>query len=351
MPIMRQSIRFFHPEPQSKSSSIWPVFLPFRGCPGRCIYCAQDLQTGNRERELAAIHRELRRNLRQTLPCKRVAPEIGFYGGTFTRLPRAWQYRFLSLAAGYRQEGLLAGIRCSTRPDAVDPGHVREMKQAGLDMIELGIQTLDDDVLLASRRGYSARTARRACGTIREQGLGLGIQIMPGLPGQTQLAWQEEIREVCRLRPDVVRIYPCLVLEGTPLARLWQNGGYRPWDTEGAIRAISRATLRLWRNGIPVIRTGLPPERRLLPHILDGPWHPALGSLVRSRILWYLILGHAIPRERSAIRKLDCPEKYQGELWGHRGCNREGLARLGLTSRDVSYTKKRNEFVLHLAPC
>ena len=344
---MRQTIQFSHPEPQGRSSSIWPVFLPFGGCSGKCIYCAQDLQTGTPARDLAEIHSDLRQNLHGTLPHKKTPPEIGFYGGTFTRLPRMWQQRFLNLAAEFKQRGLLTRIRCSTRPDAVDPRLLKELKQMGLDMIELGIQSLDDEVLRASCRGYSSETAKRACSTVHDQGLELGIQMMPGLPGQTPSGWLGEAREVSRLQPHSVRIYPCLVLEGTPLAELWNNGVYQPWDRERAISSISRATLRLWRKNILVIRIGLPPERDMLPHILAGPWHAALGSLVRSRVLFYLLMGHAHGSQKSSIRGLDCPQKYQGELWGYRGANRPRLHRLGLTSQRVRYTEQ-SEFTLYL---
>lgn len=344
---MRQTIQFSHPEPQGSFSSIWPVFLPFGGCSGKCIYCAQHLQTGTAERDLAKIHGDLRQKLEGSLTHKKTPPEIGFFGGTFTRLPRMWQQRFLNLAAEYKQRGLLTRIRCSTRPDAVSPELLNELKKLGLDMVELGIQSLDDEVLRASSRGYSSDTARRACSTVRDQGLTLGIQMMPGLPGQTPSGWLEEAREVSRLGPHSVRIYPCLVLEGTPLAELWKSGAYRPWDTERAISAISRATLRLWRHHILVIRMGLPPERDLLPHILAGPWHPALGSLIRSRVLFYLIMGHSHGSKKNSIRGLDCPQKYQGELWGHRGANRRRLRNLGLSSQSVRYTD-HSEFILYL---
>ena len=151
---------------------------------------------------------------------------------------------------------------------------------------------------------------------------------------------------MCRLRPDAVRIYPCLVLEGTPLAELWRQGSYTPWSTEKTIGTVSRATLRLWRSGIPVIRIGLPPEKGLLPHVLAGPWHPALGSLVRSRVLLHLLLGHAIGKGHKAVQGLDCPRRYQGELWGHRGANREGLRRLGISHDVVRYTEE-SRFTLY----
>jgi len=337
---MQLPVHFSHPEPPGGSRSVWPVFIPFGGCSGRCIYCAQDLQTGTETQDPATILSDLRHRLEQSLPHKRSPPEIGFYGGTFTRLPLVWQHRFLALAREYKHQGLLSRIRCSTRPDAVEPEQIRDLRKLGLDMVELGIQSLDDKVLQASRRGYSSDEARRACQTIREQGLELGIQMMPGLPGQTPTAWQGEIREVCRLRPDTVRIYPCLVLEGTPLAGLWKRGFYQPWDTERTIRAVSRATLRLWRKDIPVIRMGLHPERDLLPSILAGPWHSAMGNLVRSRILFYILFGYAMQKgTRRSLRGLDCPRRYQGELWGHHGVNRPRLRKLDISPKKVRYTE------------
>jgi len=343
-----KSIRFIHPEPAGGASSVWPVFLPFRGCGQRCIYCAQDLQTGHAETDLQTIHRDLRRSLEQSLAGRKTPPELGFYGGTFTRLPHAWQRSFLHLAREYKQRGLLARIRCSTRPDAVRPEQIRQLKGLGLDMVELGVQSLSHSVLQASRRGYSPEEVWRAGRIVRDNGLGLGLQMMPGLPGQTTSSWLEEIRQVCRIRPDCARIYPCLVLRDTPLARIWAEGGYRPWGLQETIHAVSRATLRLWRWGIPVIRIGLPPERSLLPHILDGPWHPALGSLVRSSILFSVLRYYALRCGAGSVHGLECPKRYQGELWGHGKANRRRLSRLGITPRVTRFTDE-NHFTLYAA--
>ena len=343
---MSKAVRFTHPEPNQGSSSIWPVFLPFQGCAHRCIYCAQDVQTGTTPTDPSRIFFQTRNRLTQSLPSNKAPPEIGFYGGTFTRLPNYWQHRFLAMAARLKRRGLVGRIRCSTRPDAVTPEQLRDLREQGLDMVELGIQSLDEEVLSASKRGYSASLARQACEMVRENGLELGAQMMPGLPGQSHSSWQREIRDLCRLRPDCVRLYPCLVLEGTVLARMWAQGSFRPWRLSPTIRSLSRAALRLWSQDIPVIRIGLAPEQDMLSQLLDGPWHPALGSLVRGESLFHILRAYAIIHFDGPVRGLDCPARYQGELWGHRGSFRKRLAGLGITPANTRFTEE-NHFTLY----
>lgn len=317
-----RAVDFAHPDPLTNTNGPHPrpVFLPFAGCPHRCVFCGQTLQTGRRARSLEHIHAELRRDLEAARQRSDSPFELAFYGGTFTALPDSpagpWPERFLALAAEYRRRGVVARVRCSTRPDRTDPALLARLRDLGLDMVELGVQSFDDRALAASGRGYDGDAARRGCDNVRAAGLALGVQLMPGLPGDRPGVFREDIDRVLGLRPDALRLYPCLVIAGTPLAATWRAGRFRPWSLERARAELAPALARLWRAGIPVIRIGLHPEPELLPAILDGPWHPALGQMIRSLALFASI------RDRAAAlgpgpKTLSAPRRASGELMGH----------------------------------
>lgn len=314
-------------------SRIWPVFLPYSGCGQRCIYCAQHLQAAAAPASLSAALARLEQELAQAA-AKGTAPlELGFFAGTFTAIPERWAVAFLDLAQSFRRRGLITRIRCSTRPDRLSRPLLLQLRSAGLDMVEIGAQTFSDRSLSLSRRGYNARQLTRACSLVRDCGLQLGLQLLPGLPGHSPADWLLDVHKACAQEPETVRIYPCLVLRSTELERMYLAGEYAPWDLETTVRALSRGVLRFWRRGIRVIRMGLPPQPELEEAVRAGPWHPALGSLVRSRILFARIAAAALgaQAEQRSVR-LRCPRSWQGDLWGFRGENKRRLARLGIAA-------------------
>jgi len=246
----------------------------------------------------------------------RAPVEAAFYGGTFTALPDGWPLRFLRALHPLRQRGLVTAARCSTRPDALSPEQLAVLAGAGLDTVELGVQTFDEAALTAARRGHGAGASSRACALVRGAGLGLGLQLLPGLPGHTPRSFAEDIAQCLELRPDFVRIHPCLVLRGTGLEGLWRQGAYVPWDVPETLEALGEAVLALWRGGIAVARVGLAPEASMLSAVLAGPWHPAMGARVRARALWREIRARL--DGRTAV-SLSLPQRYSGEFWGHAG--------------------------------
>ncbi|WP_462324694.1 radical SAM protein [Desulfoplanes sp.] len=313
------------------------MFLPFQGCPGRCTYCSQNLQTGKKGQRLDDSFDGL-----ATVLAKRRADHLpplglGFFGGTFTAIPKEWVSRFLGLGNEYKQNGTISHIRCSTRPDAITPDMLNELAGQGLDMVELGIQSFDQHILDRANRQYDRETALAACTMVRKAGLELGLQMLPGLPGHTDQTWDGDIRECCRIRPEIVRLYPCLVLEGTVLAAWFRQGRYVPPDIEKTTAQLSRAVRQLWAGDIAVIRIGLTPEPLLVDNVLAGPWHPSLGNMVRSRAL-AAIIGEYAGRLGHPPVSLTVPSKYSGELWGFRRANVDRLQQLGITKETVRYT-------------
>lgn len=343
---MKQVV-FRSPEPSSKKTRIWPVFLPFKGCPGRCIYCAQKLQTATQASiSLSSTFEKLKNELTQAIRNNHNPLKLGFFGGTFTGLPNDWDQRFVQLAQEFRRKGLITHIRCSTRPDFINPLKLDKLRQSGLDMVELGIQSFSDPVLLASKRNYTAQEALQACQSIHNSGLELGIQLLPGLPKHDSSSWDKDIKVTCEQQPKAVRIYPCLVLKGTELENMWRKDLYRPWDLEETTQRLSKGLLQLWYNHILVIRTGLPHEPDLLNNIVDGPWHPCLGSIIRSRVLYNYISKHTLAYNGKP-KNLFCPKKYQGEIWGYKGANKEKLKKLGLGANNIKFWS-HDFFLIHI---
>lgn len=186
-------------------------------------------------------------------------------------------------------------------------------------MIELGIQSFNPGVLAGSQRGYSRRLALQACRQVRDIGLELGVQLMPGLPGSNSRTWWEDIVDTCLIKPQAVRIYPCLVLRGTSLASSFQRGAYAPWSLRRTAWAVSQALLAFWARNIPVIRIGLAPEQNLTDAVLAGPWHPALGQMAKSLALRghiLKLLAALSPGESGKTVRLFVPHRHAAEFWG-----------------------------------
>lgn len=324
-------MRWHPPEPPAGGRRILPVFLPFAGCPSRCVFCAQTLQTGQAERALAGAYAETESMLAGLSgETPEGGWELAFYGGTFTALPDAIQEAFLRLGECARQRGLVSRVRCSTRPDCVDAARLEKLRGLGLDLVELGVQSFDAAALARAGRGYDGEAALAAARAVREAGLALGVQLMPGMPGVSREVFRADVALARDLAPETLRIYPCLVLEGTGLAALWRAGKYVPWTLEESVDEAARACLAVWERGVRVIRLGVKDEPELAKGCLAGPRHPAFGDMVKGRALfsWLAekLAGQACPPPFA----LAIPRSLQGVFWGHGGSLREAYRRLGV---------------------
>ena len=321
-----------------RADRILPVFLPFAGCPGRCVFCAQDRQTGSggnvdgNLRAAAALLDEIR-------PEQSI--ELAFYGGTFTALPAEQRKKALALYTRYRNSGKVNCGRCSTRPDALGAGTpsavLRELAEAGLDLVELGVQSFSDTALHLARRGYDGTGAEAGCRAVPAAGLKLGIQLLPGMPGVTPEVFLHDVDRALELRPACLRFYPCLVPEGTELAGMWRAGNYAPWTEEETVAALGEGLRRAWEAGVPVIRLAVAPEPVFDTALLAGPRHPALGGLIRAEAL-LRTTERALRRLGGAPGRLYLPRACQGYMYGHKGALRARWAALGLPPERIVFT-------------
>ena len=267
---------------------IVPVFLPHAGCPHRCVFCDQAAISGQKASLTAA---DLHDHVNRYLPYRgnnRGHAQIAFYGGNFLGLERETLVQLLQAASTFVDQGLIQGLRFSTRPDTITEETLDLLKGYPVTTVEVGVQSMDDRVLENARRGHTAEQSASALLLLKKAGYETGAQLMTGLPGDDGRASIETAKKVAALQPDFARIYPVLVIAGSPLARHYRQGAYVPQSLDAAVTLAKSMCLTLESRGVTVIRMGLQPSDELADDaiMLAGPYHPAFGHLVRSEIIF-----------------------------------------------------------------
>ena len=270
-----------------KEHAIIPVFLPHKGCPNDCVFCNQKEITAKMEPMGKEDIIDTIEKYMSTLSKGSVKTiEIAFFGGSFTGIPLKEQQKYLQIAKEYKDKGVIHEIRLSTRPDYIDVDILNNLKNYGVDTIELGVQSFNDDVLKMSNRGHLSQVVRESAALIKEFNFKLGIQLMIGLPGDTYERSMESARETIKLRPDMARIYPTLTLRNTALADMYYSGKYIPFDKTEILRTTKDVYKLLVDNAIKVIRIGLKSSDFINEEnaIIAGDYHPAFRQMVESEI-------------------------------------------------------------------
>ncbi|MBN6185864.1 radical SAM protein [Aneurinibacillus sp. BA2021] len=269
------------------------LFVPHQGCPKDCVFCNQSRITGQK-REDRLTEETVRRSIDDQLSTihQGQEAEIAFFGGSFTGLPRGYQTMLLSVAREYVEKGMVQGIRLSTRPDYIAPHIMEYLLSYGVTTVELGCQSLDDEVLAMSKRGHTAADVQRAVDIIRQYpSVRLGLQVLPGLPCDTLEKSVRTAEKIVRLAPDFTRIYPALVIAGTELEWLYVTHQYKPLTVDEAVAWTAAMWLPLLKAGIPVIRMGLHASEDLRGEgtVLAGPFHPSFRQLVEEELFRRLL--------------------------------------------------------------
>lgn len=260
---------------------IIPIFVPHCGCPNDCAFCNQRTISGTAAAPTVAETRNVIEEHLSTMGG--YAEQIAFFGGSFTGIPTDEQNAYLRLAAEYIKKGAVKSIRLSTRPDYINRDTVLRLQSYGTENIELGAQSMCDDVLLAAHRGHSAADVRRAAETITKCGATLSLQMMTGLPLDTREKDIYTAQCFAELGARETRIYPTLVLRGTQLCTLYENGRYNPQTTEQAVELCAELCAIFEKSGIRILRIGLPESASLRQNFVGGPYHPSIGEMVMSR--------------------------------------------------------------------
>jgi len=287
----------------SKSHYIIPIFVPHEGCPHDCVFCNQDSITGQGAFVDAAYVRKTIDAYLETIRRENSIIEVSFFGGTFTAISIAKQKELLAVAKEYKDKGLINLIHLSTRPDYIDDSILNNLRDYTVDVIELGIQSMDEEVLLRSGRGHTARQAEDASRLIKKYGFTLGHQIMLGLPGDNFEKDIKTTEAVISLKPDICRIYPALTIKDTEMERLYKNGEYSPYTLREAVEISKTIYSMLVSEGINVIRVGLQPTEEINEggDIVAGPFHPAFRELVEGSLLSDMIAEALLGMDSSDV--------------------------------------------------
>ncbi|SKC87113.1 elongator complex protein 3 [Maledivibacter halophilus] len=291
----------------SKKNYIIPIFVPHHGCPFDCVFCNQKKITGiDTPLTGAQIQKQIEDYVESIGEKKDKHIEIAFFGGSFTGININKQREFLQIASKWRRTGYVDDIRLSTRPDYINKEILLNLKENDVSIIELGVQSLKDEVLRKSSRGHSARDVLIASKLIRKMGFKLGLQMMIGLPGDSfekSLYTAEKIISYC---PDFVRIYPTLVVRGTELEKLFLQGHYIPLDIDEAVLICKEIYKLFYKNNIPIIRIGLQPTDNIMEgkDVIAGPFHPAFRQLVEAEVFKEAIVN-SIDLHKNKINKLE----------------------------------------------
>ena len=311
----------------SARASILPVFVPHLGCPHRCVFCDQRSISGQKQ---AVTADTVRRAIEQAaaLPRNGAGRQLAFYGGSFTAVNPRLQEELLGAAKEALDRGEIDSIRLSTRPDAIDEESLARLKRFGVGTVELGAQSMDKEVLRLSERGHSAEDVARAAAMIHEAGFELVLQMMTGLPGDSLETCLATAKALIALRPEAARIYPTVIVKGTKLHEMWLRGEYREHSVEEEVAWCARILPLFERAGIPVIRLGLNPTEELSGgEAVAGAYHPALGELVKSRILLEVARACLAGVSADSDVTLGIGSRYLSQLVGQKECNREILLR------------------------
>ena len=277
-----------------KKHAIIPIFIPHLGCPCQCVFCNQQKITA---RTKAVSTDEVRETVERYLSTLgELDPseiEIAFYGGSFTAIPIDTQTAYLEVANEYIDQGRVSSLHISTRPDCIDEEILENLRRYNVSTIELGVQSFSDEVLRLSKRGHDSEIAKAVAKLIKARGFKLGIQLMIGLPGDSLERCIYSARETVALAPELARLYPTLVIDGTELYDMYEDGSYEALSKEEALLRTKEMYKILHKAGINIMRVGLKSTDIIggsdLSAINGGTYHPAFRQLVEGEIAYEAI--------------------------------------------------------------
>ena len=315
-----------------KKRYIIPIFVPHLGCPNDCVFCNQKSISGQqkmitKEDIIKTINFYL-----ENIKDKEAKKEVAFFGGSFTGIDVDKQEEFLQTAYKFIKDGRIDSIRVSTRPDYINKDILKRLKKYKVRTIELGVQSANDYILKQSHRGHTFEDVKKASKLIRKNGFILGHQMMVGLPESTR---QDEIntaKDLIKLKPKIVRIYPVLVIKGTQLEKDYESGEYTPLTVEQAVETAKDLLVLFNKKKINVIRIGLQNTNEITDpnskksQVVAGPYHPAFRQLVESR-LWYDNIANEIKKVNSNVThiQIDVNPSDINNAVGHKRINIEKI--------------------------
>ena len=292
-----------------KKEYIIPIFVPHLGCPNNCTFCNQKRISGQTKMVTAKDVKETIEYYLKNFKDNHKYVEVAFFGGSFTAIDKEKQIELLEAAQEYIENKLVNSIRISTRPDCIDKEILKRMKKYHVKTIELGVQSTNNYILSKCKRGHTGEDVKKASKLIRRYGFRLGHQMMVGLPESTKQDEVNTAKELIRLKPKIVRIYPVLVIKDTELADEYNRGEYTPLTVGQAVERCKEIVDLFNRNKINVIRIGLQNTEEISDpsteksSVVAGPYHPAFRQLVESS-MWYEAIVAKIKKVNAKVKKV-----------------------------------------------
>ena len=260
-----------------------PIFIPHLGCPNSCAFCNQKKITGRETEITPAEVREIIKKSLSTIK-ENSEVEVAFFGGSFTGLNKELQIEFLKVANEFFPS--INGIRLSTRADYIDEEEICILKKYNVTAVELGVQSTDEDVLKKNLRGHSFSVVKKAAELLNESGFELGLQMMVGMYGSNFEKDIKTAKDIISLKPKTTRIYPTVILKDTKLEEFYKKGEYVPYTVDEAALCTKEICHLFEENNVTILRMGLHSSEELESGaIVDGPYHPAFGEMVKSLII------------------------------------------------------------------
>ena len=291
-----------------KKQYIIPIFVPHLGCPNDCVFCNQKSISGQTKQVTKEDVKEIiEEHLKYIKKDSKV--EVAFFGGSFTGIEEEKQEELLSAAYEYIKQKKLESIRISTRPDYIDKKILKRLKKYKVKTIELGVQSANDYILKKAGRGHTFSDVEKASKLIRWYGFNLGHQMMVGLPESTTVDEINTAKQLIKLKPKMVRIYPVLVIKNTKLEKDYNNGKYKPLTVTQAVEVCKELVKLFTKKNIEVIRIGLQPTDTITDpeneksEVVAGPFHPAFRQLVESG-MWYDVIVEKIKQLNTKVKEV-----------------------------------------------
>ena len=291
-----------------KKQYIIPIFVPHLGCPNDCVFCNQKSISGQtKEITKDDVKETIEEHLKFVKEKSKV--EIAFFGGSFTGIDEKKQEELLSVAYEYIKQGKANSIRISTRPDYIDRKILKKLKKYKVKTIELGVQSANDYILQKAGRGHTFEDVKRASKLIRFFGFDLGHQMMVGLPESTHLDEINTAKQLIKLKPKMVRIYPVLDIKNTKLEKEYEEGKYKALTIVQAVETCKELVKLFAKKNIEIIRIGLQPTDTITSldnpksEVVAGPFHPAFRQLVEAG-MWYDVIVEKIKKLNTKVKEV-----------------------------------------------
>ena len=293
-----------------KHNYIIPIFVPHLGCPNDCVFCNQKSISGQKNNMTKEEAKKIIEEYLKSIKDENAEIEVAFFGGSFTAIEEEKQNELLSLAYEYIKEGKIKSIRISTRPDYIDKKILKRLKKYKVKTIELGVQSANNFILEKAGRGHTFEDVKKASKLIRRYGFTLGHQMMVGLPESTRKDKINTAKELIKLKPKMVRIYPVLVLKGTKLEKELKEEKYKPLSIVQAVETCKELVRMFADKKIDIIRVGLQNTDEITDpnnensEVVAGPYHPAFRQLVESS-LWYDAIVEKIKKLNVKVKEVE----------------------------------------------